>query len=93
VTPLGILLVIGGAVALVLGLLRIRGPLAGIRRLDETQANLDRYEVWRGRNTDVVTGGPTGADEMRALLRRQAIGWGAVGAAGAVAILIGLMLR
>jgi hypothetical protein len=89
----GLLLVVGGIVAVALAVVRIRGPLAYLRRLDETQANLDRYEAWRGRHTDVETDGPTGADEMRAVLRRRVIVWGAVGVAGGVAIVAGLLLR
>jgi hypothetical protein len=92
-TPLGLVLVAGGAVALAVGLVRIRAPLAHIRRLDETQANLDRYEAWRGRSTDVDADGPTGADEMRTLLRRRAVAWGIVCAIGAAAIVVGLLLR
>ena len=90
-TPLGIVLVIGGVVALAIALWRIRAPLAHIRRLDETQANIERYEVWRGRNTDVEAEGPTGADEMRALLRRRTLGWGVLAAVGAGAIVAGLL--
>jgi hypothetical protein len=93
VTPLGILLVIGGAVAMVVGAIRIRGPLAAIRRLDETQAHLERYETWRGRSTDVEAEGPTGADEMRALLRRRSMAFGLLIGGGLVAVLVGLLLR
>jgi hypothetical protein len=89
----GLLLVAGGIVAVALAVVNVRGPLAYLRRLDETQANLDRYEVWRGRHTGVEADGPTGADEMRAVLRRRVIGWGAVGVAGAVAVVVGLLLR
>jgi hypothetical protein len=92
-TPLGIALVVGGVAALIVAALRIRVPLARIRRLDETQANLDRYDAWRGRDTGVEAEGPTGADERRALLRRQAVGWGVLGTVGAVAIVLGLTLR
>lgn len=92
-TILGLLLVIGGVAALVIGALRIRAPLAMVRELDERQANLDRYETWRGRHTGVDAAGPTGADEMRSLLRRQALRWGALAVAGLVAVLVGLLLR
>ena len=92
-TLLGIVLVIGGMAALLVGLLRVRGPLAAVRRLDERQANLDRYEAWRGKNTGIDADGPTGADEMRRLLRRQALRWGVVCVAGLVAIFAGLLLR
>jgi hypothetical protein len=86
-------LMVVGVAAIVLGALRIRGPLATIRRLDETDANLQRYETWRGRSTSVEADGPTGADEMRALMRRRAILWGALIGAGAVLIVLGLAVR
>jgi hypothetical protein len=92
-TAPGLLLVLGGIVALAVAVWRMRGPLAYLRRLDETQANLDRYEAWRGRHTDVEADGPTGADEMRAVLRRRVFAWGAVAVAGAVAVIAGLLLR
>jgi hypothetical protein len=93
VTILGILLVIGGLAALVIGVMRIRTPLAMVRELDERQANLDRYETWRGRQTGVDGAGPTGADEMRSLLRRQALRWGSLSVIGLVAVFVGLLLR
>jgi hypothetical protein len=93
VTPLGLVLVAAGVVGLALGLLRIRAPLEHIRRLDETQANLDRYEAWRGRSTDVETDAPTGADEMRSLLRRRVAGWGIVCVVAVAAIVAGLLVR
>jgi hypothetical protein len=92
VSPLALLLIAGGVVAIVLGALRLRGPLAAIRRLDETAASLERYDTWRGRSTDVQAEGPTGADEMRALLRRQSIAWGALIAVGLVLVLAGLIV-
>jgi hypothetical protein len=93
VTVPGVVLVLGGIAAVAVAAWGIRGPLAYLRRLDETQANLDRYEAWRGRSTGVEADGPTGADEMRAVLRRRVYGWSAVAIAGAVAIIAGLLLR
>jgi len=90
--PLALVLIIGGVVAIALGALRIRGPLATVRRLDETQANLDRYESWRGKQTGVQADGPTGADEMRAQMRQRVMIWGAVIGAGAVSIAVGLIV-
>lgn len=91
--PLALLVVAVGAVAVVVGVLRIRGPLATIRRLDETAANLDRYDTWRGRSTDVRADGPTGADEMRVLMRRRALLWGGLIMLGGILILAGLVAR
>jgi hypothetical protein len=91
VSPLALLLVALGLVAVVLGAVRIRGPLATIRRLDETAANLDRYDTWRGRSTDVRADGPTGADEMRALMRQRVLLWGGLIVLGGILILVGLI--
>jgi hypothetical protein len=90
VSPLSLVLVAAGVVAVAVGALRIRAPLATIRRLDETAANLDRYDTWRGRSTDVEAEGPTGADEMRALMRREGILWGGLVVVGIVLIVAGL---
>ena len=92
-TILGIVLVIGGLAALAVGVLRIRAPLAMVRELDERQANLDRYETWRGKHTGVDAPGPTGADEMRSQLRRQALRWGSLCVIGLVAVFVGLLTR
>ncbi len=89
-SPLTLVLVAAGVVAVAVGALRVRTPLATIRRLDETAANLDRYDAWRGRSTDVDAEGPTGADEMRALMRREGILWGGLVVVGIVLIVAGL---
>jgi hypothetical protein len=93
VNPLGVLLILGGVAAITVGALRIRGPLATIRHLDETAANLDRYTNWRGRDTSVDAEGPTGADEMRALMRQRVILWGALVVAGVLLVAAGLIAR
>lgn len=87
-----LVLIVGGIVAVAVGALQVRGPLATIRYLDKTQANIDRYESWRGKNTGVQAEGPTGADVMRAQMRQRVILWGAVIAAGAVSIALGLLV-
>jgi hypothetical protein len=62
---------IGVGIALVvLGYLRARGPWARYQGLQAQQANIARYQSWRGGLRD---DGPTGADEMMALLRGQAM--------------------
>ncbi len=86
-----LVLVIGGIVAIAVGAMQARGPLNVIRQLDATQANLDRYETWRGKRSGVEADGPTGADEMRAQMRQRLIVWGVVIAAGAVSVLVGLL--
>jgi hypothetical protein len=89
--PLALLLIAAGIAAVAIGVLRIRGPMATIRRLDETAANLERYTSWRGRDTSVEAEGPTGADEMRSLMRQRAILWGALIVVGVVLLAAGLL--
>ena len=75
------------------GLLRIRAPLAMVpARLDETGQPRSLRGL-AGKNTGIDADGPTGADEMRSLLRRQALRWGILCVAGRVAIFAGLLLR
>ena len=88
---LSIVLIAGGIVAVIVGVLRIRDPLATIRRLDATEANLARYETWRGKQTGPQADGPTGADEMRAQMRQRAILWGVLAGGGVVSVFAGLL--
>jgi hypothetical protein len=82
-----------GLVAIVAGAWQLRGPLATIRQLDATKANLDRYESWRGKRSGVQADGPTGADIMRAQMRQRVILWSALVVVGVVAVLVGLAVR
>ncbi len=88
---LSLVLIAGGIVVVIVAALQIRGPLAIIRRLDETQANLSRYESWRGKRTGPQADGPTGADEMRAQMRQRLLLWGVVAGAGVVSVFVGLL--
>jgi len=87
-----VVLILAGAASIAVAALQMRGPLATIRHLDRTEANLSRYETWRGRSTGVEADGPTGADIMRQQMRGRLLLWGAVAAGGVAAILIGLLL-
>ena len=89
-TPLRLIAV--GIVVIAVGSLQARGPLATIRRLDQTAANLDRYEKWRGKRAADEPEGPTGADVMRAQMRQRVILWGGVAATGVVLVLLGLFV-
>ena len=88
----GLSLIAGGIAAIAVGILQVRGPLATSRRLDQTEANLERYETWRGKRTGVDAEGPTGADVMRAQMRQRALVWGVVIVAGAVSVVLGLAI-
>ncbi|MDQ3553469.1 MAG: hypothetical protein M3395_03540 [Chloroflexota bacterium] len=90
---LNLALWIGGSVLLAVGVMRIRGPLARYRELQATEANLRRYDSWRGGHRTAVDTGTTGADIMRAQLRSTAIRWGAVIAAGIALIVAGFVVR
>ena len=93
---LNIVLWVGGVVLLALGILRVQGPLSRaneLRRLDE---NAQRYDAWRGGSRTAAPrpgGERTGADEMRALLRRQVRVWAGAIVAGIVLIVAGFVVR
>jgi hypothetical protein len=73
--------------------IRVRAPYGRMQELDRLADNARRYEGWRGGRKTAAGGGETGADVMRALLRRQVVTWLAVGGVGAVLILLGFLVR
>jgi hypothetical protein len=89
---LGLLLVVAGIAVVAVAAMQVRGPLAKIRQLDQTEANLARYESWRGRQTGVQAEGPTGADIMRQQMRQRVQLWAVVAGVGAVLIVLGLIV-
>jgi hypothetical protein len=87
---LGLALIVGGVVLIGLGYLRARGPWARYQALREQDANVARYEAWRGGLRD---SGTTGASVAMQVLRRQAqIGAGIAGI-GVALVLVGFYLR
>ena len=90
---LNVILWVAGVALLAIGVARVRGPLARHRELKATQANLARYDDWRGNRLRAEPGQRTGADEMLDMLRRQSLSWGAVAAAGVVFIIAGFAVR
>jgi len=90
---LNIILWGAGLALLAIGVLRVRGPLARHRELKATQANLARYDDWRGNRLRPETGERTGADEMLEVLRRRWLAWGAVAAAGVALVVAGFAVR
>lgn len=90
--PLQLLLAIGGAVLAVFGAWRAWRPWQRMRALAANEANLRRYESWRGgRATDEP--GPSSADLMRAELRRQVLRWGVLAVVGVALVLLSLSVR
>ena len=85
----GLVLVVVGAVLLLLGLSRARGPWSRYQALREQDANIARYEAWRGGLRD---SGTTGASVAMAVLRRQARDGAIIAAAGAALVIAGLVV-
>lgn len=85
----GLVLVGVGAVLLLVGLSRARGPWSRYQALREQDANIARYEAWRGGLRD---SGTTGASVAMAVLRRQARDGAIIAAAGAALVIAGLVV-
>lgn len=90
-TP-NIVLWLVGVALVAIGYVRARGPWARYRELREQQANIDRYESWRG-GLRSENDGPTGASIMMAELRRQAQLAGLIAIVGFVLIFLGFLIR
>jgi hypothetical protein len=90
VGPLNIVLWLGGVALIAIGYSRARGPWARYRQLKAQDANVARYEAWRGGLRDE---GTTGASVAMAVLRRQAQIGGAIVIAGVVLLFLGFLVR
>ncbi|HEY6058823.1 MAG TPA: hypothetical protein VIV06_12390, partial [Candidatus Limnocylindrales bacterium] len=78
---LNLVLIAVGIVLVVLGYARARGPWARYQALREQEANVARYEAWRGGRRDRS---PSGASVAMEMFRRQAQLGAAVAVVGAV---------
>lgn len=83
----------GGAALVAVAVWRIRAPLARMGDLDRLAENARRYDSWRGGRSGAQSGETTGADVMRALLRRQVLTLAAVAAMGVVLVIAGFVVR
>jgi hypothetical protein len=90
--PLGLLLLGVGLAAAAYGAWRAWRPWQRSRALAENEANLRRYESWRGGRA-AADAGPSSGELMRVELRGQAVRWGGFAAAGLVLALVGLLAR
>ena len=91
---INIVLWVAGLALVALAVWRVRGPFARMSELDRLAENARRYDSWRGGRGGGAAGEETtGADVMRALLRRQVTLWTAVGLAGAVLLVAGFVVR
>lgn len=85
----GIALIVAGAIVIALGYSRFRGPWARYQGLKAQDANIARYESWRGGLRD---SGTTGASVAMEILRAQLRSAGLLMAAGALMVVAGLLL-
>lgn len=85
------LLLWGAGIALIaIGYARAKGPWSRYRALREQDANVARYESWRGGIRD---DGRTGASVAMEVLRRQARIGGAIAVLGFGLVFIGFLIR
>jgi hypothetical protein len=87
---LNVVLWIGGAVLVAVGYRRARGPWARYQALKEQDANIARYDAWRGGIRD---SGQTGASVAMEILRRQARLGALIAGLGIVLIVAGFAVR
>jgi hypothetical protein len=92
VSAANIALWLAGVALIAIGYLRARAPWSRYRGLREQQANIDRYESWRG-GLRSENDGPTGASVAMAEFRRQAQLGGLVAIAGFVLVFLGFLIR
>jgi hypothetical protein len=81
-----------GVLLVIVGYGRARGPWSRYQALREQQANVDRYEAWRG-GVRTPDDGPTGASVAMGEYRRQAQVAVAIAIVGVVLIFLGFFLR
>ena len=86
---IGIIVALLGVVALAAGYARFRGPWARYQALKAQDANIARYESWRGGLRD---SGTTGASVAMEILRKQVRDAAVVMAAGGAFVVLGLFL-
>ena len=83
-------LILGGAILVVIGVTRARGPWERYRALKAQDENIARYEAWRGGVRDESK---TGASVAMEILQRRARIGALVAIFGAVLVVVGLLVR
>jgi hypothetical protein len=91
VSIINIALWVGGVVLVVIGYQRFRGPWSRYQALKEEDANLARYEAWRGGARPASSN--TGASVAMDVLRRQAQIGAGIAIAGVVLIFLGFLIK
>jgi hypothetical protein len=87
---LNLALIAAGFVAMGAGYARARGPWARYQALKAQEANIARYESWRGGLRDA---GPTGASVAMDMARKDARNGAIVMAAGFVVSVLGFLVH
>ena len=87
---LSLALIAAGVVLIAVGAVRARDPYRRYMALKEQDANVARYEAWRGGSRP---DGKTGASVAMAMLRRRAQVGGGIVIAGVVLVVIGFVVR
>lgn len=93
---LNLVLWIGGAALLIVGIYAIRPLLARLNELKALEENAKRYDAWRGGSRTAAprpAGERTGADEMQDLLRTRMRIWAAAIVVGIAMIVAGFLIR
>jgi uncharacterized membrane protein len=90
VTVVNLALWIAGIILIALGYTRARGPWARYQALREQDANVARYEAWRGGIRDNEK---TGASVAMQILRRQAQLGLTIAIVGLVLVVLGFAIR
>jgi len=85
-----VVLLVGGAALTAVGFVRARVPWNRYRALKAQDANVARYEAWRGGPRDT---GPTGASIAMDVLRRQVREGVVIAGVGILLAIAGLLLR
>ncbi|HEY5486880.1 MAG TPA: hypothetical protein VIK06_04465 [Candidatus Limnocylindrales bacterium] len=89
--PINLICWVLGVALIALGYLRARGPWSRYQELKEQEANISRYEGWRG--TRLRDDGPSAASIMAQEMRRRAQVGGLILVAGFVLVFLGFALR
>jgi uncharacterized membrane protein len=87
---LNIVLWVAGIALIVIGYTRAKGPWARYQNLKAQDANVARYESWRGGARDTST---TGASVAMEILRRQARMGAAIALVGFVLVFLGFLIK
>jgi hypothetical protein len=90
VSLINVILWVGGVVLIAVGYQRFRVPWSRYQALKAQDANVARYEAWRGGIRD---DGKTGASVAMAVLRRQAQIAGLLIVAGVVLVFVGFLIH